>query len=98
MKYSLKNNSVSILRQLLTVPGACSDIDDIYLGGKLLSELPKATGKEGEGADALLEIEVDGPQRDVVKKALTVALQKQMVPASEYVVDIIEKLELRAKK
>lgn len=97
MKYSLKNNSVAILRQILVQPGACRNIDDIYLGGKLLSQLPKILPSEKDDRDGLVEIEISGSERDVIKTALNTALEKQQVPASEYIVDLIEKLEFAKK-
>lgn len=98
-KYSLTKNSVMIARSMLNQPGACKTIEDIFRAGRLMASVLKDYGelKEPE-RDELVEVELDGPDRDVIKAALTVSLEKGVIPASPWLSDLMEKLELVSKK
>lgn len=100
-KYTLTKNAVRVARSILGVPGACKGIDDIYRGGKMLAVtlpgFPEVDGKESTAGLVTAEIELDGPERDLLKSGLTHCLSKDMVPASEYLSELIEKLEFISK-
>ncbi len=95
-KYTLKAQSVMVLKQILAIPGWAKSIEDIYRGGKILAAvLPEL--KEGTKAVEPVEFEMDGPDRDACKTALNFALSKEAVQASVWVVDICETLEFVPK-
>ncbi len=95
-KYTLKAQSVAVLRQILAVPGWAKTIEDIYRGGKILAVvLPDL--KEGMKAVEPMEFEMDGPDRDACKTALNFAISKEAVQASLWLVDICDTLEFVSK-
>lgn len=95
-KYTLKAQSVAVLRQILAVPGWAKSIEDIYRGGKILAGgLPEV--KEGMKAIEPMEFELSGPDKDACKTALNFAIAKEAVPASIWVADICEALEFVEK-
>lgn len=99
MKHTLKAQSVLILRQIISLPGAATTIDEIYMGGRLLAVvLPTIvpTNVEAE-MDRPKEIELTLNERTFCKKAFEFALSKQALPASEYANDILESLEFVTK-
>jgi hypothetical protein len=97
MKYTLKAQTINLLRQVVTCPGWTKKIEDIYRGGKLLVEkLPEI--KDGINTDEPTEIELDTQDLEICKTAFEHALSKEFVPTSKWTNDLIEKLEFISKK
>jgi hypothetical protein len=96
MKYTLKAQSVVILRGVLTLPGWAKSIEQIYIGGKILAvTLPRVPN--GTAYDVPYTFEMDGPDRDTCKLAFEHALSKDAIPTSEYVVDLLETMQFVSK-
>ena len=79
-----------ILRSILSVPGSAKSIEDIYRGGRLLAVVLPNT--EGKPPHEKFSFSMDGPDRDLCKTALNHAITKEVIPNSEYMVDICESL------
>jgi hypothetical protein len=96
MKYTLKAQTINLLKQVITFPGWTKDIEEIYRGGKLLVETLPAI-KDGSDTELPIEVELCQPDIELCKKAFTHALAKEMVPTSKWTNDLIEKLEFVGK-
>ncbi len=91
-QYKFSVGAVEAMRQMVSLPWGKS-IEDTYRGGKLLAvNLP--ISKPGTLLDDVLDIEMDGPDRDTVKSALQFGLSKEAVQTTKYLYEVIVKLEL----
>jgi hypothetical protein len=96
MKYTLKAQTINLLKQVITFPGWTKEIEEIYRGGKLLVEvLPEI--KDGTNSDLPTEVELCQPDIELCRRAFAHALSKEMVPTSKWTNDLIEKLEFTSK-
>ena len=87
---TLTFGALRLLRAYLAVPGTCSGIKEIYLGGKLLSTLPEPIlPKELEGKPLIdpdvkalfattFAVELDDAERDLCKKVITELCEKKV--------------------
>jgi len=92
-KYKLKNQTVMLLRSILSMPGTAKGFDEVYRAGKLLVvTLPDPVSKPVD--DEAPEFEMDGPDRDFCKKAYEYALGKEAVPNTKYSFELVTALEL----
>ncbi len=96
MKLKLRVGAVVLLRNVLGLPGWAKTIEDIYRGGKLLaSVIPAPVG--GTSLNETVEFEMETLDRDLCKMAFQFGLAKELIHTSEYIVDLVEQLELVAK-
>jgi hypothetical protein len=94
-KYQLMAQSIVILRSVVGFQGSAKTIEEMYRAGHLLVvTLPVVDPKTPEDADKLVEFEMDGPERDFCKSALTHALQKEILPNSKFSYELVTALDL----
>lgn len=90
--YHLSVGSVTLLRNLIGLPGTAKTVDEMYRAGKLLVvTIPDVKDKP---VDDPVEFEMDGPDRDFCKTAITLGLTKEVVHNSKYSYELVTALEL----
>lgn len=90
-KYTLTNQTVMLLRSILSMPGTAKNFDEIYRAGRLLVvTLPDTMDK---AKDDKIEVEMDGPDRDFCKKAFEYAMGKEAVPNTKYSYELVTVME-----
>lgn len=93
--YTLKAQSVVMLRQILGLPGWAKDIQAIYDGGRILSRVVPDV-KDVAKVEPI-SFEMEGPDRDICKTAFNHAISKEAIPPGDWTLDICETLEFVSK-
>lgn len=87
--------SVALLRIIVGYQGSAKNVDEMYRAGRLLVvTLPNPVPTTEAEKDAPIEIELDGPERDFCKSAITHALSKEILLNSKYSYELVTALEL----
>lgn len=94
-KYKLMAQSVVLLRSVIGFQGSAKNLEEMYRAGHLLVvALPNPEPKTPEEMVVPMELELDGPDRDFCKAALTHALAKEIMPNSKFSYELVTVLEL----
>ncbi len=94
-KYKLSAGAIIVLRSVVGVQGSAKTLDEIYRAGRLLVvALPDPKPTTDEGREVPMEVEMDGPDRDFCKSALTHALGKEILPNSKFSYELVLALDL----
>lgn len=96
MKYDLATQSWVVLRSILAVPGAARNIEDIFRAGNLLVNVIKVSrGPMSEPEmRAAASFELSPEDVTLVKQAIENGLEKGLISASEWLNEVVVKLEL----
>ena len=109
-KLTLTFGALRLLTNYLGIPGTCTGIKEIFLGGQLLATLPEtvippaliSTPLTNPDTKALwattISFDLEEPERDLCKKVLTTLAEKKIqgveLPASPQLNELIVKLGL----
>jgi hypothetical protein len=94
-KYRLSAGALVVLRSVIQFQGSAKTLDEIWRAGHLLVvQLPDPKPATDEAREVMLDVEMDGPDRDFCKAALQHALGKEILPNSKFSYELVVALDL----